>query len=73
MKNINIENVQTVKNYAYDKRVTVPTIYRHIKEGKLKGIEIDGVKFVVLEEKESEKTYKQELDDLNELNGLGGN
>jgi len=55
MKNINIENVQTVKNYAYDKRVTVPTIYRHIKEGKLKGVEIDGVKFVVLEEKESKK------------------
>jgi len=55
MKNINIENVQTVKNYAYDKRVTVPTVYNHIKAGKLKGIEIDGVKFVVLEEKESKK------------------
>lgn len=55
MKNINIDNVQTVKNYAYDKRVTVPTIYRHIKEGKLKGVNIDGVQFVVLQAGEVKK------------------
>lgn len=55
MENVNINNVQTVKNYAYDKRVTVPTIYRHIKEGKLKGVNIDGVQFVVLQDKEVKK------------------
>ena len=73
MEKIDIKTLQTVKNYSFDVRLTTAAIYKKIKAGKLKGIEIDGVKFVVLEEKESEKTYKQELDDLNELNGLGGN
>ena len=50
-----IENLRTVKNYAYDKRVTVTTVYNKLKNGDLKGQKIDGVQFVVLSSDDQKK------------------
>jgi len=50
-----IQNLRTVKNYAYDKRVTVTTVYNKLKNGDLKGQKIDGVQFVVVNQSDSKK------------------
>lgn len=43
---INTDNLVKVSNYARKKGLSTQTIYNQIKDGSLKGVEIDGVKFV---------------------------
>lgn len=42
------EKLKTVRNYADETGITAQWVYKKIKEGKLKSVEIDGVKFVVV-------------------------
>lgn len=44
--NINISKLKTVKHFAMDNKVTTAYIYKLMSEGKIKPVEIDGVKFV---------------------------
>lgn len=46
--NINIEKLRTVKHFAMTNKVTTAYIYKLMSEGKIKPVEIDGVKFVDL-------------------------
>tara|TARA_R100001163_G_C5008092_1_gene154922 strand:+ start:651 stop:818 length:168 start_codon:yes stop_codon:yes gene_type:complete len=46
---VNINDLQTARNFAESKGVTTMTIYRWLKHGVVKGIDVDGVKFVVKE------------------------
>jgi len=46
--NINISKLRTVKHFATDNKVTTAYIYKLMSEGKIKPVEIDGVKFVDL-------------------------
>jgi predicted site-specific integrase-resolvase len=41
-----LNNLKTVNNYAREKSVSTTTIYNWIKEGKVKVVIIDGVKFI---------------------------
>lgn len=41
-----IENLQTVLNFAREKKLSHATIYNRIKSGELKVITIDGIKFI---------------------------
>jgi hypothetical protein len=43
---VEINNLQTVKNYATAHDFTTSYIYKLIREGKLKSVEIDGVQFI---------------------------
>ena len=43
---INIENLQTVKNYALKQGVTPSYIYKRVKEQKMTVVTIDGVQFI---------------------------
>jgi hypothetical protein len=43
---LNLKVLKTVKNYALGEGVTASYIYKLVKEGKMKLIMIDGVKFV---------------------------
>lgn len=55
MEKVDIKTLQTVRNYSFDVRLTTAAVYKKIKAGILKSVEIDGVKFVVLPSKEVEK------------------
>mgnify|MGYP003146977750 CR=1 FL=1 len=44
--NIQTDDLQAVRNFAAAKGVTTATVYNWLKMGLLKGIEIDGVKFI---------------------------
>jgi hypothetical protein len=44
------EKLITIRNYSTSKSITTQYAYQLIKSGKLKYKEIDGVKFVVVEE-----------------------
>ena len=46
MKEIKIENLVKVSNYARKKKKSVVHVYKQLEEGKLDLVEIDGVKFV---------------------------
>jgi hypothetical protein len=46
--NINIAKLITVKHFAMNNKVTTAYIYKLMTEGKIKPVEIDGVKFVDL-------------------------
>ena len=50
MKKVKIDRTKlmTVKNYAEKFKISRPTVYKWIKEGKLKKTDIDGVTFVEL-------------------------
>ena len=41
-----IENLMTVRNYAKRKKVTTQCVYYWIKNGIVKVVEIDGIKFI---------------------------
>ena len=41
-----IENLKTVQNFSRQYGYSTVYIYRLIKQGKLKSVEIDGVKFI---------------------------
>ena len=43
---VNIDKLQTVKNFAVSEGVTASYIYKLVRENKMELIEIDGVKFV---------------------------
>lgn len=43
---IETENLITVKNYAYEHRVSTSYVYRLIREGVMTSIQIDGVHFI---------------------------
>lgn len=43
---INIEKLQTIKNYALEMGVTTSYIYKLIKESKMAALAIDGVQFI---------------------------
>jgi len=43
---VNFRWLKTVKNYALGEGVTASYIYKLVKEGKMKVIVIDGVRFV---------------------------
>jgi hypothetical protein len=44
------EKLITIRNYANSKNITTQYVYSLIKSGKVKYKEIDGVKFVVVED-----------------------
>lgn len=46
IEEINIENLQTVKNYAMANNITTSYIYKLVKEQKMRVLVIDGVQFV---------------------------
>ena len=46
---VNIKDLQTARNFAESKGVTTTCVYNWIKMGVVKGINVDGVKFVVKE------------------------
>ena len=46
MKTQNISKLKTVNNFAKSMNITPAYIYKMINEGKMKPIEIDGVKFI---------------------------
>lgn len=46
-----LSRLKTVKNKACDERVTVKTVHNRVKKGDYRMVEIDGVKFIVEEEK----------------------
>lgn len=48
-KSINIEKLQTIKNYATANNITTSYIYKLIKEGKMVVLVIDGVQFIQTE------------------------
>jgi predicted transcriptional regulator len=43
---IDRSKLRTFKNYAKEKGYTVQRIYQLVKEGSLKTVEVDGVKFI---------------------------
>ena len=43
---VEIDNLQTVKNYAADLNFSTSYIYKLIRENKLEAVEIDGVQFI---------------------------
>jgi|8_EtaG_2_1085327.scaffolds.fasta_scaffold85140_2 predicted site-specific integrase-resolvase len=45
--NIDIKRLITANNYAKEQSVTTMTVYRWLKMGLVKGVEVDGVKFVI--------------------------
>jgi hypothetical protein len=47
---MNKEKLITIRNYATSKSITTQYVYSLIKSGKIKHQEIDGVKFIVIEE-----------------------
>jgi hypothetical protein len=47
---MNKEKLITIRNYATSKSITTQYVYSLIKSGKVKYKEIDGVKFVVVED-----------------------
>jgi len=48
---INTDHLITVSNYARRKGKATATIYNKLKDGSLKGVEIDDVKFVISKDK----------------------
>jgi len=46
VEKVNIDKLQTVKNFAVSERVTASYIYKLEREGKIVLLEIDGMKFV---------------------------
>jgi hypothetical protein len=45
-KQVNISNLKTIKNYAVKNNVTPAYIYKMVREGKMKVVNIDGVQFI---------------------------
>ena len=43
---VETEDLQAVRNFAAVKGVTTATVYNWLKMGLIKGVEVDGVKFV---------------------------
>ena len=48
---IDSNKLQKVSNYAKEKGITRQHVYRLIENEEINGIEIDGVNFVILDEK----------------------
>ncbi|MEX0723904.1 MAG: hypothetical protein WD357_01990 [Gracilimonas sp.] len=48
---IDTNKLQTISNFAEEKGITRQHVYRLIKNKEINGIEIDGVSFVILDEK----------------------
>ena len=46
MKTIQIDNLQTIGNFAKSMNITAAYIYKMIGEKKIMPVEIDGVKFI---------------------------
>ncbi len=46
MKKVNIDKLETFSRFARRQEITVQTVYRWEKEGKIKTVNIDGKKFV---------------------------
>lgn len=46
---IDTDKLVTVKNYACDNRIVTKTVYNRLESGKIKGVKIDGVQFIVVE------------------------
>jgi hypothetical protein len=44
---IEVKHLQTARNYAKEKDVTTACVYNWLKMGVIKGLEVDGVKFVI--------------------------
>jgi excisionase family DNA binding protein len=49
--NVNIDNLMTVSNYANLKGLSRQHVYRLVQNNELTLIEIDGIKFILLDEK----------------------
>lgn len=48
-------NLVKVSTYAKENNISVQTVYNWVKEGKLKSVVIDGVKFIEVDEEWREK------------------
>jgi collagenase-like PrtC family protease len=48
---VNIDNLMTVTNYANLKELSRQHVYRLVQNNELTLIEIDGIKFILLDEK----------------------
>lgn len=49
--NLNIDNLITISNYATRKDLSRQHVYRLVNNGELTMVEIDGIKFILLDEK----------------------
>lgn len=58
--NINIEKLLTVTNYANLKKISRQHIYRLVDKQELTMIKIDGVNFIVLDEKAVDYVSKRQ-------------
>jgi hypothetical protein len=58
--NVDIEKLMTVSNYAKLKDLTRQHVYRLIKSGELTLVEIDGIKFIYLNEKSQDFIRKRQ-------------
>lgn len=58
--NINIEKLLTVTNYANLKKISRQHIYRLVDKQELTMIKIDGVNFIVLDEKAEDFVSKRQ-------------
>jgi len=46
---VETKNLQTAGNFAKEQDVTTASVYRWLKMGIVKGVEVDGVKFIIKE------------------------
>lgn len=57
--NINIKHLITLSNYGKLKNLSRQHVYRLVKNGELTVIEIDGIKFIYLDEKANDFVRKR--------------
>jgi hypothetical protein len=53
-----LENLRTIHNYSLSNGVTTSYIYKLVRLGKIKPVEIDGIKFIDTDKFPSTKTLK---------------
>ena len=56
---INSEKLQTISNYAIVKGLSRMQVYRLIRDNQLNSLEIDGILFVLIDEKAENFTRKR--------------
>jgi hypothetical protein len=56
---INTNKLKTVKNYGDMKNISRQRIYKLVEAGKLDSIDIDGVRFIIMNEKAIK--YKKQI------------
>ncbi len=57
--NINSEKLRTVKNYGNMKNISRQRIYKLVEANKLDSIDIDGVRFIIMNDKAIK--YKKQI------------